>query len=347
MNILKRLTSKANFTKRLRKFSTIEENQLKLKFDYGQDSILRIQAPKRKIKADVETLWVDHTEVELALKDNKINDYDIKEEGKEIFLRLKEPNFMENDVRKMKLKVPEYSSLDFECRGEVIQHDTNIDAKLKGTLRIVSDDTDPESIFQFRRVKTEVGEIRVKNSDIIFTSYWETRTGILQKLNKGKIEMKRFGVSEFFEADLKDCFMDIKTTFANPVEENKDKVKHRILLKGENTNISFGIFRGSINAKLENSVFKINEGNFDGLKINGKESHIELYFNEINAPCEMEFEGCEVVLKVSPLIKEKFEDENWVKVKENGSRVQVVYEEFQSNLFGYLMSKYNVNRGNK
>lgn len=341
--MMKNIFLNSTKSKKISRF--FSSSKLNLKFDYGQDSTLRILTPGKKIQADIEALWEDHTEVELFLKKNeseKKNNFLISDEGKNIFIKLNKDDDSRN--RKMKLKIPEYSSLDLECRGEVIQHDTNIDAKMKGSLRIVSDDPDPEGKFEFKRVKTEKSEIRLKNSNLYFRSYWETRNGILEKFGQGEIGMKRFGVSNFFEGNFKDCSFDVKTTFANPVDE---KMEHRISLKGLNSKINFGIFRGSIQAEIENSQFKINEGNFDGLDLKFKDSVVDIYFNEITKFCGLDFENCEVKLRVSPLIKDRFEDPEWVSVKEKGSNVEVTYEEYQSNLFGYLMRKYNVNHGNR
>lgn len=334
MNILNKMRI-ANQLKR--KFSKL--NKLDYIFDYGQNSTLRIRMPKAQIQADVETLWVDQTEVELFLNPEETesdNTLFVNDQGKNIFVKETDEG---KRTRKMNLRIPEYSSLDFECRGKVIQKDTNIDAKMKGNLRIISDDMNPESLFEFRRVKTEEGEIRLKNSNLTFKSYWETKNGILVKDGKGRIEMKRLGVSYDLETVLKDCYFDVKTTFTNPIEEIG---QHRIAMKGDNSVVHFGIFRGSINAELNNSTFEINEGNFDGVKIKGKDCHIEIYFNEINAPCEFEFENCEVNFRVSPLIKEKFLNKDYVQINQQHSNVKIGYEEYKSNLFNYLMRKYNV-----
>jgi hypothetical protein len=115
--------------------------------------------------------------------------------------------------------IPEYSSLDMEFRGSVEQRDTqHIDSKMKGTLRIISDDTNPESSVTFKRVKTEHGVIELDRSDLFFKSYWETKVGHLIKSGPGVIDMKRFGVSYDFQKEYHNTNCKIKTVFTNPLD---------------------------------------------------------------------------------------------------------------------------------
>jgi hypothetical protein len=242
--------------------------------------------------------------------------------------------------------IPEYSSLDMEFRGSIEQRDTqHIDSKMKGTLRIISDDNDPDSQVIMKRVKTEQGEIKLDRSDLYFKSYWETKVGTLVKSGPGIIEMKRFGVSYDFQKEYHGTNCNIKTVFTNPLnEESNPDTEHRLEIKCTDSTTEYKMFRGSVDLDMKDSEFLINDGNIDALKVKADNSTLEAYFNEINGPVDIQLSnGSKAIIKVNPDIEYIYRESGLFNLTVDDScSVDVTFEQVGSHLFGDLMKKYGV-----
>ena len=168
------------------------------RFDYGSNSTLYLRMKDNKINGKIEALWDDWTDIEIDYLEGETpenHNLVIQDNQKKIEIDMKDSKKYQDQVRNIKLMIPEYSSLDMEFKGSIEQRDTNISSKMKGTLRIISDDTDPESKVIFKKVKTELSVIELNTSDLYFKGYWETKLGHLIKKGPGAIEIKRLGVS--------------------------------------------------------------------------------------------------------------------------------------------------------
>lgn len=305
---------------------------------------------EHKIDAKIEALWDDWTDIEVDLLEGETEDSNnlvIEDNIETINLGLKDYSEDTDVVRSMKLMIPEYSSLDMEFRGSIEQRDTqHIDSKMKGTIRVISDDTDPESKVTLKRVKTESGEIKVDSSDLIFTSYWETKEGTLTKTGPGIIEMKRFGVSYDFQKEYHDTTCKIKTVFTNPRQmDGQPDADHRLDVKCSNSRTEYGMFRGSIDIKMDkNSYFKIDDGNIDAMDVEADSSTLELYINEMHGHININLKnGSKAIIKVNPDIEFIYRGSGLFNMTVDDScSVDVSFEQVGSHLFGDLMKKYGV-----
>ena len=349
---LKHLGLQRFFTLNTEVVQTIPNSKI-TEFSYGQNSTLHLKMGSTYTNTVIQALWEDLTRVEIE----EANPCEIKDAGKDIYITSNEQN-SEANARPLRLMIPEYSSLDLEILGNATQEDTQIDAKMKGSLRVKSLDENPGSKIEFRRVKTELSEIELAASDLVFGSYWETKDGYLKKTGPGKVEIKRLGVSFDLSVELDNCDFSAKTSFTNAVESIAEDYQ-RLQIKANGSNINFGIYRGSAGFQLKDSSLKFSEGNFDGLRVNAENSKVEIYFNEISGKCFFDLKNCDVKFKVNPAIKDRFEAYGiWVvfdgkedagygleAMKEfGGNQVSVEYQESNENLFGYLMSKYNIDK---
>lgn len=240
--------------------------------------------------------------------------------------------------------IPEYSSLDLEFLGSVEQRDTGIDSKMKGTLRVVSTDSSPDSSIVFKRVKTENGTIEINRSDLFFKSYWESKVGKLIKKGPGVVDIKRFGVSFNFYMEYCDTNFKIKTLFTNPLDKiTQPETDHRLTIKCTNSRTEYGMFRGSAAINMtENSYFIINDGSIDGLEVQADKSTLELYLNEINGPINIRLQNqSRAIIKVNPEVESIFRDgKNFNIEADDTCKIEVRFEQVGGHLFGDLMRKY-------
>lgn len=217
---------------------------------------------------------------------------------------------------------------------------------MKGTLRLISDDTDPESKVIFKRVKTENGIVELDRSDLFFKSYWETKVGHLIKKGPGHIEMKRFGVSYDFFKEYHNTNCKINTVFTNPLnKEAHPDTEHRLTIECHNSSTEYKMFRGSADITMTNhSYFKIDDGNFDALKVLADQSTIEVYLNEILGPIDISIaNGSRAIIKVNPDIEDIYRNSGLFNlVVDDSCQVDIRFEQVGSHLFGDLMKKYGV-----
>jgi len=297
------------------------------RFEYGQDSLLRLNLPLTSVSGEINTIWEDHTEIEtgdwLQIVDN----------GKEI-------NCSTNQAHKSKesllARIPEYSNLTINSRGTFVHKDTHIDAKLKGDLTIVSDDESKESNFEFRRVKNEFANIRLAASNFLINKYWEVKNLSFSKSMSGIVDIKRFGVSNLAKFDLIDTKLSIASLFTNhgAIDHNGDLFE--LSMKRGEAKIS--IFKGSIKGSIIDANLNIGEGTFDHIDINALNSKIDIYVNEIRNPSKIKLQGCTGYIRVNPIFEIEFA--RMIDLKLHESEVEIVFEESQGNLFRHLTQQF-------
>ena len=164
-----------------RSFCEIQPRKFTKTFPYGQDSVVKLEIPNALSDIELSTLWDDHTEIEVSLFDDEFlspEDFELAEDGRNINIHSDKNHA---DTRSIGLKVPEYSSLDLKFEGNLEQKDTQVDAKLKGDVKIDMLNSCLQSMLQFRRVKTEFADLKLNNADLIIHRYWETKDGSFHK----------------------------------------------------------------------------------------------------------------------------------------------------------------------
>lgn len=319
------------------------------RFDYGSNSTLYLRMKDNKINGKIEALWDDWTDIEIDYLEGETpenHNLVIQDNQKKIEIDMKDSKKYQDQVRNIKLMIPEYSSLDMEFKGSIEQRDTNISSKMKGTLRIISDDTDPESKVIFKKVKTELSVIELNTSDLYFKGYWETKLGHLIKKGPGAIEIKRLGVSFDFQKEYNDTICKVTTVFTNPLcKEQHPDTEHRLQVKCKSSHTEYGMFRGSMDLEMEkNSYFKINDGSIDALRVVADKSTLEIYINEMNGPIDITLaNNSRAIIRVNPEVEHLYRDSGLFKMKlDDSCKVDVSFEQLGGHLFGNLMKKYGV-----
>ena len=321
-----------------RSFCEIQQRKYTKNFPYGSDSLVKLEVPNALSDIELTTLWEDNSEIEISLFDDEFlspNDFDLEESGRTIKVFSDKHH---SGTRQIGLRVPEYSSLDLKFEGNLEQKDTEIDAKLKGDVKIDMLNSCLQTVVQFRRVKTEFADVKLNNTDLIVHRYWETKDGTFHKLNPGIIDVKRMGASNKLDFVLKDVNLKISSLYTNmePITHEGEIANFTL----ENGKTLISTFRGTISVNAINNTFQVSEGTFG--KINGSFqdcNNVDIYFNDIRESSKLNFKNCEnVILRVNPKIKLEFR--RYFEHEEDNSRVQIIFEESKGNLFGDLVNKF-------
>lgn len=333
------------------KFSSVQESyKISRRFEYGQDSAMDVNTQQLKSNTEITTLWEDHSEVEIeshVLSIDKLSDlYKFTDNGRDIGFEYDQsqenmPTHSEEDQHKINLKLPEYSNLKIKCRGDIVQRNTSISAKIKGDISIENIDTDLNSVIDFQRVKTENASVEMINSSFFVRKYWETMDGIFKKVGAGRIQINRMGVSNFVEFDLADTDVKISNIYANSDPINLDhEQKEMINFKMQRGTADINTVVGSLKLDLVDcNGFKIEDGNFQKIKISAKNSTIDIYFENIKGGSTIELNNCIMNIRVNPEIKDKFEE--FVTIhSDDESEVKFIYQENKTNSFTNLTQKF-------
>lgn len=261
------------------------QTSLEKTFTYGQDSVLKLRKfPKNtNVFLHLTTLWEDLSTVKVCLKDqdNKILNidpqyFDVKsDDNKEIFIKY--PSALDNnqfpyDEKKQDIEcgIPEYSSIDLEFDGSLLHRTTDIDAKLKGDVRIINTSDISQDFVEIPRLKSENCEIVLHAASLFIKRYLEAQHLVQQKNKGGIVNVKRLGISKKLNASFDETRVDIPTQYVNPCDIHSNFVRSDCKFYLRNSTLNIEVFTGPMLIESLNTTIRINEGQFENLDLSMK-----------------------------------------------------------------------------
>jgi hypothetical protein len=178
----------------------------------------------------LKTLWEDHSTINLSLLQENT-----KAELREInprFFRLSDSEtreieiscpeelrqdfpYTKADLLSLESGIPEYSGLDLEFHGSLIQKTTEIDAKIKGDVSLVNDSKNRADFIELLRVKSEHCTIKVENANIFVRRYMEAKNLTIRKKAEGDVKIKRLGISHKMDSEFSGTKIDIEAMWVH------------------------------------------------------------------------------------------------------------------------------------
>jgi hypothetical protein len=178
----------------------------------------------------LKTLWEDHSTINLSLlPENRkalVREINPKffrlsdSETREIEISCPEdlsPDFPYTaaDFLCLESGIPEYSGLDLEFHGSLIQKTTEIDAKIKGDVFLKNDSKNRADFIELLRVKSEHCTIKVENANIFVKRYMEAKNLIIRKKAAGDVKIKRLGISHKMDSGFVGTNIDIDSMWVH------------------------------------------------------------------------------------------------------------------------------------
>lgn len=157
----------------------------------------------------------------------------------------------------MESGIPEYSGLDLTFRGSLLQKTTEIDAKIKGDVKIVNDGESEADFIELLRVKSENLVIDVHAAHIFVKRYMEAKNLTITKKSKGDVKIKRLGISHKLDSSFVGTNIDIDSMWVHREPGNAAKISL------ENCKLRIGEFNGPLEIFAKDSTLDIDQCDID------------------------------------------------------------------------------------